>query len=67
MAANTKIEWTGDTANVFYAFAKATGRRGWICVKVSRGCHKCYAEKQKPRVLQPGDGASLRVGLAGRS
>jgi len=45
MAANSPIEWTGDTANTFYAVAKATGRRGWTCVKVSPGCLKCYAEK----------------------
>ena len=45
MAANSSIEWTGDTANVFYAKARATGRRGWMCVKVGPGCLKCYAEE----------------------
>ena len=43
MAGDSSIEWTGDTANTFYATAKATGRRGRISVKVSPGCQVCYA------------------------
>jgi len=56
MAANSSIEWTGDTANVFYAEARATGRRGWMCVKVGAGCLHCYAEKLNRGFFRLGTG-----------
>lgn len=54
MAQSSPIEWTGDTANVFYAVSKSAGRRGWICVKVSDGCLNCYAEKKNLGFFQLG-------------
>lgn len=45
MATNSLIEWTGDTANVFFAILIASGKRGWFCIKVSPGCLNCYAEQ----------------------
>lgn len=56
MAQRSSIEWTGDTANVFYAVDKSSGRRGWICVKVSLGCWICYAEKQNLGFFSLGTG-----------
>jgi protein gp37 len=46
MAEGSLIEWTGDTANVFYAVDKITGRRGWYCLKISPGCKNCYSEEK---------------------
>ncbi len=43
MSAGTMIEWTDETANVFYAVDSKTGRRGWHCEVVSEGCQNCYA------------------------
>lgn len=40
----TTIAWTGETWNPFAAFDKETGKRGWICARVSPGCLHCYAE-----------------------
>jgi protein gp37 len=56
MAANSSIEWTGDTANVFYAVARATGKRGWMCVKVGPGCLNCYAERLNRGFFRLGTG-----------
>jgi protein gp37 len=40
----TTIAWTGETWNPIAAFDKETGKRGWICARVSPGCENCYAE-----------------------
>lgn len=39
MAENSKIEWTDDTANLW-----------WGCTKVHRGCDNCYAEYQSDKM-----------------
>jgi protein gp37 len=39
MANNSKIEWTDDTANLW-----------WGCQKVHRGCDNCYAEYQSDKM-----------------
>jgi protein gp37 len=41
---DTSIIWTDHTWNFFRARAKETGKKGWLCEKVSRGCNHCYAE-----------------------
>ncbi len=42
---DTKISWTDQTENPIRATNRATGKRGWHCVKVSEGCKNCYAER----------------------
>ena len=56
MAQRSSIEWTGDTANVFFAIDRATRRRGWFCTKVSAGCAHCYAEQLNRGFFQLGTG-----------
>jgi protein gp37 len=56
MAQESPIEWTQDTANIFYAIDLRTDRRGWICVKVSPGCARCYAEKLNQGFFRLGTG-----------
>jgi len=52
--AQTTIEWTSVSWNPFgaYVYDEQTGlwRRGWFCLKVSDGCHLCYAEKMNLRL-----------------
>lgn len=55
----TNIEWTNETWNPLAAFDRETGKRGWMCTKVSPGCTNCYAEKINQR---RGNGHLYRVG-----
>jgi protein gp37 len=61
MAQNTSIEWTLDTANIFYAVDAATRRRGWICVKYGEDCENCYAEQLNKGFFQFGTGHPYAV------
>lgn len=51
----TKIEWThrpgtkGERWNPIKARNKKTGSNGHFCIKVSKGCNKCYAANFQPR------------------
>ncbi|MCC6155681.1 MAG: DUF5131 family protein, partial [Candidatus Hydrogenedentes bacterium] len=40
----TKIEWATHSSNPIRAINIHTGKPGWYCTKVSRGCQQCYAE-----------------------
>lgn len=46
---DTSIVWTDHTWNLFRARTKETGKKGWICEKVSKGCNFCYAENLNQR------------------
>lgn len=46
---NTSIAWTNHTWNLFRARNMETGKKGWMCEKVSRGCNFCYAETLNKR------------------
>lgn len=48
MAEGTGIQWTDDTWNPLRASFDGA-RLGWACVKVSEGCHHCYAEEVNHR------------------
>ena len=39
----TSISWTDFSSNPLYVVDKETGKRGWLCEKVSPGCAHCYA------------------------
>lgn len=40
----TDIAWTDYSSNPIKARNKATGKRGWMCIKHSPQCEHCYAE-----------------------
>lgn len=40
----TRIGWADLSSNPVYATDSETGKRGWMCEMVSRGCHNCYAQ-----------------------
>lgn len=61
MGDDTGIEWThislpdgrvfrGASWNPIAAFDRATGKRGWFCVRVSQGCKHCYAATLNKRL-----------------
>jgi protein gp37 len=46
---DTSIVWTDHTWNFIRARNKETGKKGWMCEKVSKGCNFCYAETLNQR------------------
>ncbi len=40
----TSIQWTDRSVNPIRARHKVTGKVGWHCMKISKGCSNCYAE-----------------------
>ena len=47
MAENTPIEWTDNSWTPIRA--RASGRTGHFCEKISAGCKNCYASRMQPR------------------
>jgi protein gp37 len=40
----TSIAWTNFSSNPIHFIIRETGKRGWLCTKVSKGCTNCYSE-----------------------
>jgi len=46
----TNIGWCSHTANPIIGRHHETGKRGWVCTRISDGCTACYAEELNLRL-----------------
>jgi len=59
--ADSKIEWTNATDNVFVVQGDDGKPHGWYCVHASPGCLNCYSERLNQSGFYNGNGLKYRV------